>query len=342
MEKQKSPRVNSWNGWDPLEEAWVGRTRSADYFDSIKSDKIKDPLKRIADETEEDYQKLIAIIKDFGVTVHRPEYDNRARWGDGSKRPAVQPRDHHFAYGNTLYKFENHIGYDRLYNELQDSKENIYDPYKDQENPVTHEIECASVVRFGDAVLIDRLPIPHMKWFKETFKDTKIFVSTFGGHSDGCFAPVKPGLIVTTYDYKHNFKDSIFDGWDFIYTEDDSFEQMAPVVNVGVLEMLKKTENKWYVSGEENNDEFIGFVNQYLEKWVGYCAESVFDVNMFMLDERHAIVNSHNDKIFEGFKKHKVEPIICNLRHRYFWDGGLHCNTVDIRRRGTRQRYLNY
>ena len=106
--------------------------------------------------------------------------------------------------------------------------------------------------------------------------------------------------------------------------------------------MLKKTRNKWYLKDQEDNNELINFINVYLSEWVGYCAESVFDVNMLVLDQHNVIVNSYNKKIFDTFKKHKIEPIICNLRHRYFWDGGLHCNTLDIRRQGKKERYLNY
>ena len=40
------------------------------------------------------------------------------------------------------------------------------------------------------------------------------------------------------------------------------------------------------------------------------------------------------------FKKHKIEPIIVPWRHRYFWDGGLHCITLDLNREGTQEDYF--
>ncbi len=39
-------------------------------------------------------------------------------------------------------------------------------------------------------------------------------------------------------------------------------------------------------------------------------------------------------------KKHQIEPIICELRHKYFFDGGISCCTQDIRRRGELETYL--
>ena len=345
MEKPKSPRINSWCGWDPLEEVWVGRHHLPEYFDTIKHSKVREPLKRIAEETEEDYQSLITILKNYGVSnILRPEFFKNLKFGEGKPTHATNPRDHHFVYGNTLYRFENKECYDKLYQEYKNNSEDIFDPYKDNlDVPITDNLPAPNCVRFGDAILVDALDIKHMKWFKENFKDIKIFVSAIGGHSDGVFCPVKPGLIVTTYDYKWVFKDSIFKNWDFVYTDNNSWEQTKPIGSESnIYKMLKKTNNKWYLEDEEDNDELINFIDTYLSHWVGYCAESVFDVNMLVLDQNNVVVNSYNKKFFDVFKKHKIEPIICNLRHRFFWDGGLHCNTLDIRRNGKKQRYLNF
>ena len=51
-------------------------------------------------------------------------------------------------------------------------------------------------------------------------------------------------------------------------------------------------------------------------------------------------VNNYNKEVFGFLKKHKIEPIICPIRHRYFWDGGLHCVTLDLQREGARENYF--
>ena len=43
---------------------------------------------------------------------------------------------------------------------------------------------------------------------------------------------------------------------------------------------------------------------------------------------------------FEHFKKHKVEPVLFNFRHRYFWDGGIQCITQDLYREGKMEDYF--
>jgi len=339
----RSPRINSWCGWDPLEEVWVGRHVDPDFFNTIQERQIREPLKRIAQETEEDYQSLIKILKDYGVNhILRPEFLKGSRFGEDRPSHATNPRDHHFVYGNTLYRFENKPCYDTLYNEYKIQGEDVFDPYlKNLETMISDKLPAPQCVRFGDAILVDRLERNHKDWFKNQFKDVKIFVSAFGGHSDGVFCPVKAGLIVTTYDYKLALKDKIFKNWEFVYTVNNSWEQVK-LIDHKINSMLQKTKNRWYIENEEDNNELINFVDKYLDSWVGYCAESVFDVNMLVLDQNNVIVNSYNKKIFDTFKKHKIEPIICNLRHRFFWDGGLHCNTLDIRRNGKKQRYLNF
>ena len=238
-EKPRYPKINSWCGWDPLEEVWVGRHHVPEYFDSIKNKKIKDPLKRIAEETEEDYQSLIKILKDFGVaSILRPNLNTRSRFGDEKPNHATNPRDHHFVYGNTIFRFEDSSYYNSLYQNYTNSGEKVFDPYKQTTaTPITDKLPAAQCVRFGDAILVDALSPDHMKWFRQSFKDTKIFVSAIGGHSDGVFCPVNHGLIVTTYEYKWVFKNTLFKNWDFVYLDNNSWEQTKPIKEKSVFDI---------------------------------------------------------------------------------------------------------
>jgi len=104
--------------------------------------------------------------------------------------------------------------------------------------------------------------------------------------------------------------------------------------------MKKKVGGQWWLRGEEHNDQLIEFVNTWLNDWVGYVEETVFDVNMLSIDQNTIICNNYNKDVFAHFKKHKVEPIIFNFRHRYFWDGGVHCITQDLYREGTQEDYF--
>lgn len=154
-----------------------------------------------------------------------------------------------------------------------------------------------------------------------------------GGHSDGCFHVMKPGAIISILNVQEYAE--TFPGWDVCYLPEVGWGQVE-----GFLKMKEKVKGKWWVPGEEDNDEFTAFVETWLNEWVGFAEESVFDVNVLCLDDKHVVVNNYNEEAFAFFKKHKIEPIISPFRHRYFWDGGLHCVTLDLYREGVMEDYF--
>lgn len=163
----------------------------------------------------------------------------------------------------------------------------------------------------------------------------RIFKLELGGHNDGCFHVMKPGAIISIKEIQTY--NETFPCWDVCYLPEVGWGQV-----LGFLKMKEKVRGKWWVPGEEDNDEFTHFVETWLNDWVGYVEESVFDVNVLCLDDKHVVVNNYNEEAFAFFKKHKIEPIIVPFRHRYFWDGGLHCITLDLYREGVMEDYFPF
>jgi hypothetical protein len=126
-----------------------------------------------------------------------------------------------------------------------------------------------------------------------------------------------------------------FPDWEVVYLPGQSWEAVAPF-----LDLKRKNMGKWWVPGEELNDDFTNYVEQWMSHWVGYVEETVFDVNMLVIDEKNVVCNNYNKQVFDAFERHGITPHIVNFRHRFFWDGGLHCITSDISRRGTMQDYF--
>ena len=62
---------------------------------------------------------------------------------------------------------------------------------------------------------------------------------------------------------------------------------------------MKEFKNYWK---EFKNNELINFVNTWLNDWVGYVEETVFDVNMLSIDENTIICNNYNKDVFTFFK----------------------------------------
>jgi len=166
------------------------------------------------------------------------------------------------------------------------------------------------------------------------FNKFDILVSPMDGHMDGNFHPIKPGAILSLCDVQ-TYSET-FPGWDVCYLPDQSWKKVSDFIT-----LKQKNAGKWWLAGEEDNDEFTHFVETWLQDWVGYVEETVFDVNVLMLDEHHCcIANPNNEQVNTFLKKHKVEPVYVPWRHRYFWDGGLHCITLDLYREGEQQDYF--
>ena len=100
----------------------------------------------------------------------------------------------------------------------------------------------------------------------------------------------------------------------------------------GFTKKKEKMNGRYWVPNA--GDDFYDYVNEWLDDWVTYVEETVFDLNMLVIDEKNVIVNGPNKKAFDAFERHGITPHIVNFRHRYFWDGGLHCITADLAREG--------
>jgi N-dimethylarginine dimethylaminohydrolase len=292
-----------------------------------------DPLKRIADETEEDYQTLEKILKDAGVQTYRSflNMDKVVSLKNIAFRPPVCPRDHFGVIGEKLYAIGGKAeGYGDLLKQIH--RKNLV---LDNQAGV---LSTAAVCRVGKDIWwdVDAKTTPEVQRKYQTMLEQegfRVHISARGYHNDGAFCVVKPGCIVSLMDIQNYTNE--FPGWDVLYLPDQSWSKVSPFLN-----MKEKVGGKWWLKGEEHNDQLIQFVNSWLNDWVGYVEETVFDVNMLSLDQNTIICNNHNKEVFSHFKKHKVEPIVFNFRHRYFWDGGVHCITQDLYREGTQEDYF--
>ena len=181
---------------------------------------------------------------------------------------------------------------------------------------------CNKINEVSFRAKMDRLFPDHRKHFLHV-----------GGHTDGCFSAVKPGLIVTLRDIQNYEK--TFPDWDVVTLPGESWDKID-----GFIKIKDKNRGRWWVAGEEDNDDLIDYIDSWMDHWVTYVEESVFDTNMLVLDENNVIVNGYNEKVFDAFERHNITPHIINFRHRYFWDGGLHCITSDIVREGEQKDYF--
>jgi N-dimethylarginine dimethylaminohydrolase len=337
--------------WDPLKAMAVGVSYPPELYDYIKNEKVRKVFYKIAEETEEDYQKLINILEKFGVKVVRPDITvamNRAKRciQDNTAIPRpydMQPRDYSIMLGDKFYFSGDWSTNKPLLSLLREQGNEIISSvdtgFKYQNNSL--KLNAAMTSRIGKDLIIgtidDREKVDNLieieKDLQTKLPDYRVKMIDTQGHTDGCFCPVVPGLILSIMG-EHTYEKT-FPGWETVWLQGESWGKVARFLN-----LKQKNAGKWWVPGEELNQDFTDYVETWMNHWVGYVEESVFDVNMIVIDKHNVIVNGYNEKAFDAFSRYGITPHICNFRHRYFWDGGLHCITSDLHREGVMEDYF--
>jgi len=418
--------------FDPLKVCIVGRSYPPEFYSDIENVRVRSAMERVAIETEEDYQKLISKLEEFGVEVLRLDVsdnvdDYKNYDGVVNAPPPMCPRDFSAQVGDTFYmpspKYGENFDVENLYfsmlngdpnwekGKVQEDREKVLAKYfedllhpgrplspeaslkmfrsreemsyqalkflqgvdreelekvimaaetntigsnhkfpsnkrvyawksvkkwlEDHNVPIVYDqyINTACCWRLGKDLFFNYVNIMNklneesfLKKWRRLFPEHRVHGVDVPGHGDGAMHPVKEGLIIAIKE--EEFYKDLYPDWEIV-TVDSGWEQMKPF-----LKMKDKNQGRWWIKGEEDNDELIDHIDKWLGHWVTYAEETVFDVNVLPLDEQNCIVNGYNKKIFDAFDRHGITPHIVNFRHRWFWDGGLHCITSDVHREG--------
>jgi hypothetical protein len=166
------------------------------------------------------------------------------------------------------------------------------------------------------------------------FPTTRNQIVNAGGHGDATYCPVTPGLIISLGDIP-TFKDT-FPGWEVVYLPPSNYEHMREF-----QASMRINRGRWHIPGFDQDQNLINTVEYYFEDWVGNVSETVFDVNILVVDQKNIVVSSHNDQMEEACARHGIEVHVSPFRHRYFWDAGIHCITNDLHRDGKIHDYFS-
>jgi hypothetical protein len=363
--------------WDPLQVCAVGRSYPPEFYSWIKVPRVRNLFERIAQETEEDFQNIIRTLAKFNVTVVRPDIAEFEPSQRNFPAPPMTPRDYCLMIGNTFYEcisldlvrsyelckdpswpvvrtWDDYYNLPDWIRQELDQMHGVHDrgtwlercwkPMFDllnanqvpiREHHLDYDLNGAMVTRLGrdlyfgtmrpgqDRNIIQRL-------VSDKFPDYRTHVVNTEGHADATYCPVCPGLIISLCDvdtYTETFPD-----WEVIYLEHEGWSKVKPFVD-----LKKRNKGKWWIPGFEYDDAVIEVVDGWMDHWVGFVEETVFDVNMLIIDPKNVMVFNENDKVFEALARYGITPHVVPFRHRYFWDGGIHCVTTDLHRLGQQQ-----
>ena len=328
--------------WDSLRVCIVGRSYPPEFYSWITVPHVRSLFEKIAIETEEDYQNIIKKLEEFGVEVLRPTLFseiNHYLEGDGLKYivPPMTPRDRSVMIGNVFFETLTSPNWKTGY-------EHIIEQVKKQGNTVrshnykTDIVNGAMVSRIGQDLYFGTNHYSQnqselQSMVNREFPDTRNHIVNTGGHGDGTYCPVCPGLIISLQDVPTYAE--TFPGWEVVYLPGQSWTKVEPF-----LKLKRKNKGKWWIPGFEQDQDVINTVEQWLGHWTGYVEETVFDVNMLIIDPKNIIVFNYNKQVFDALARYGITPHIVPFRHRYFWDGGIHCVTSDLHREGAVQDYF--
>lgn len=330
-------KISCHSQFQPLEEVWIGGTYPENFYDHLDS-KSQDVFGRITEVTLKDFDRLAKTIQDLGVNVIRPEFskvDDYMDAQDNLLKPPISPCDFALTLGDTLYiipQYESSVEpYQSAVDRYQQNDQRIHYVKRDGSDPWAW-IVFASVVRAGRDILIDYDPSHSdynnsaqqvAKLLKEDFR---VHLSTTGDHNDGVFCPVRAGNIFTSH-YRKHYAES-FPGWEIYHLPNTTYK------NINFL----GTHNKWYIPGVD-----FGHFNESIlscaKNWLGNPQETVFEVNMLVVDEKNIVCGAYDESVFREFERLGITPHLVEFESRYFWDAGIHCLTSDIHRSGTKEDY---
>lgn len=308
---------------------WLGDCYPESWYDHLPNE-IADPFRLITQWTKEDTAKLQKFLESRGIVVRRPVFDSIddhiSETGYLAK-PPVTPRDHYLTLGNTLYSLHNNLKKDQWGHWLNYYKDQGYDV----QSPRDSAINCLfppSLVRMGRDLYIDFDTHQTMwgflaEWTLEMGKHYRVNLCNTNGHSDAVFCPIGPGKIVATH-YKYDYN-LTFPGW----------------TKFDIPERLNNFQGrKTWITGVESIDTNAAFEERIIQTasdWVGNWQETVFEVNMLVLDEHNVVAMKEYPPLFKWLEQQGVTVHLFDLRTRSFWDGGWHCFTLDIHREDTKQ-----
>jgi len=347
--------VWSCNEWDPLEEVIVGNplnarfptadpsTQLAEYPDrSIDQIPVGPFPQWVIDETEEDLNEFAATLESFGVKVRRPD-----TWPHDATFSTINwqsqgyynycPRDVMVVIGDQIIETPNVIrsrsqetySYRTLLMEYMQSGARWISAPKpmlldslfegvDMERPTPRNDEpafdAANILRFGeDLIYLVSATGNEMggQWLRSILGDRYRvhFMKDvyYGSHIDSTLVALRPGLVLAN----------------------------PSRINDKTLPAILKQWKVLYSPPMENTDRYDP---DYLSKCIG---SDWIDMNAFSIGPNVVVVDRNQPTLIKLLEKEGLDVIPLKLRHSKLLGGGPHCVTLDVRRRGTLERYFD-
>ena len=342
--------IGSYTEWQPLEIALIGRVNH-DVKLWMKNKVSHDPghYAKIFDETDEFLDRLADLLKSFGVKVERPQPQDVLNYtynikdlnittindsGQESsfntnidveltKHPigvrdlitCIDNKIIEFNSADNIRFFESSAYYQTLikYFELGadwiSMPKNPWLEFVHDDNNYMH-FEAANIYKCGKDLFVSVEQTGNRKgveWLQRVLPNFRINVADkIFNHIDGMFSIIKPGLLLSALP-KEALPERLR-SWDIIKLDTKVYEHPALI-------------DKY----SQDND----------------FANTMLDANVLSINEETVLISVHDKVLINKLKKYNVEAIPVEFKHRHFFNQGLHCLVLDLKRKGTMENYFD-
>lgn len=347
-------QVSVWTNWDPLEEVIVGDCYAPGDLDWCIPTEHLDAFNRILFETKEDLKYLEALLTSLQVKVYRPivfTYTDQIKLNTFTVQQPVSPivpRDQYLVYGNTIYQTYTSMT-DRYFDSL--SFNNIFQSaftrgYNWISQPVPNLVNIPtdkSWINQG-AIIYHKLFHNQLLWHTANmFKcGDKLITNTSGPGTQAGLSWMKKNLPPATIVRNSN---TTMCNWGHIdhgfFMIDDATVICVNSAFVPKCLKTKKIHEIYQFMPEEEVEDPQMPLYKLLDPSKGYPQVVSFSSNVLVVDSNNIIFDKHMPKLFEFMKTINVICHVSPMRHRKFWAAGIHCVTLDIRRRGIKRKIID-
>ena len=344
--------------FDPLEEVIVADSYVPGDLDHLFPDNSLVSFNRILEETKQDFDSLADFLTKGGVKVTRPEVlkypGHIAMSGFDIKFPMgpTVPRDQYKVQGKTILqtytsltdRYFDSLSYYKIFSDMFEQGYNwISQPAPPLVDNTLEELWYVSG-KIYNTRLKDRLLFHTATMFPV---GDKIIINSRGPGNAIGYEWLKRNLPDYTFIENHETRNDNYGHIDhgFIMIDDET------VIHAGIdwvpqaLRHLKLIDVERYVP-QPNTAQYkqdyisaggrynLAWVDQYLDNWRGYNQDVCFDLNVLIIDRHNMIFARPLPELFRYLKTFGIECHVCQQRHMLYWEGGIHCSTLDTKRRG--------
>jgi len=344
--------------YDPLEEVIVADSYLPGDLDHLFPNHSLISFNRILEETKEDFDRLSDFLIQGGIKVTRPQVmkypDHIAMSGFNVRFPMgpTVPRDQYKVQGKTILqtytsltdRYFDSLSYYKIFSDLFDQGYN----WISQPSPPLVNVRPEDIWYVSGEIYRTRLQDRILFHTATMFPvGDKIIINSKGPGNALGFEWLKRNLPEYKFVENHGTRAENYGHIDhgFIMIDDET------VIHAGIdwvplsLQHLKLIDVKEFVP-QPNTAQYkqdyisaggryeLAWVEQYLDNWRGYNQDVCFDLNVLIVDRNNIIFGRELPELFRYLKTFGIDCHVCAQRHMLYWEGGIHCSTLDIKRRG--------